>query len=222
VIDLLPGLVVDDSSQLTRPKRRALHRRRAGDAHDPKQFWPTPPCLIWALIEYVLPALPALVPIWEFAAGAGHLVRPLVAAGRTVIASDLFPQNADTLLRCFLTGAPPLCQPIALSNPPWGDQSTPFIARGLQLLDLGQISGLVLLLRHDHLQAAERVEALNRATWEVRCNWRPVWIPGSVGNGIWSSSWVLWLPAHHARRPPLYLKPPHHAAQATLNLGEPS
>src|SRR6516165_12040451 len=50
---------------------------------DDRDFWPTPPCLTAALIEQVLPSLPA-APIWEAAAGDGYLVDALRAAGATL------------------------------------------------------------------------------------------------------------------------------------------
>jgi hypothetical protein len=54
-------------------------------------FWPTiDRALILSLVYEVLPALPIGV-VWEAAAGAGHLVDPLRAAGRQVIGTDLFP-----------------------------------------------------------------------------------------------------------------------------------
>jgi hypothetical protein len=54
-------------------------------------FWPTiDRALILSLVYEVLPALPIGV-VWEAAAGAGHLVDPLRAAGRQVIGTELFP-----------------------------------------------------------------------------------------------------------------------------------
>jgi hypothetical protein len=79
-----------------------------------------------------------------------------------------------------------------------------FLARGLSLLDSRVITGLVLLVRHDYLQADSRVEVFNRASFEVRCCWRPQWLPGTTGQGRWSCSWILW--SCSPRRPPLYLQ----------------
>ena len=160
----------------------SLHRDPAAyrpqPARDGADFWPTPPCLSRALTQHILPALP-LVPVWECAAGDGRLARTIAMTGRDVIATDLFPQPlfAPIARHDFLHDDPPgaALGACAITNPP-GTRLTEFIARGLQLLDGGQISGLVLLMRLDHLQADERVEALNRATWEVHCNWRPIWL----------------------------------------------
>jgi hypothetical protein len=158
---------------------------------------------------------------WEAAAGGGHLVRALAPTGRHIIASDRFPQDSSVLLRCFLTGSVPLGAPIAVTNPPYS-QLDAFLSRGLQLLDTGQISGLVLLLRHDHLQAATRIDALNRAAIVRHCNWRPRWIKGSTGNARWSFTWCGWLPGHHGPRDVLHVAEPKRTAQGNLELGETS
>jgi hypothetical protein len=82
---------------------------RPQPARDGPDFWPTiDRHLIMALVQVVLPALP-LGPIWECAAGGGHLVDPMRQAGREVIASDLFPPRArlDIIALDFLHDAPP-------------------------------------------------------------------------------------------------------------------
>ena len=153
-------------------------------------------------MRYVLPVLPD-GPIWECCAGDGRLARAIKGAGRTVLASDLYPQDGTPALD-FLTGDPPrrARKAIVITNPPY-NQSDEFLARGLALLDAGQTAGLVLLLRHDHLMAGGRTVIFNRATQEFHCNWRPVWIPDSDGNPRWSFHWLVW----HAgsRQPPHYL-----------------
>jgi hypothetical protein len=188
-----------------RPDPPALRPQPARSGPD---FWPTPPCLVEALVQFVLPVLPR-GPVWECASGDGRLARAIAAVGRRVIATDLFPQDGSAT-HDFLHGDVPGAArgSCVVTNPP-GNQLDSFVARGLQLLDRGETCGLVLLLRLDHLQSAERVAVLNRATLEVRCNWRPVWIAGSKGNPRWSSHWVVW--TEGPRRPPLHLR------QADLN-----
>lgn len=174
--------------------------QRGQPARDGPDFWPTPFCLLMALLRFVLPSLPP-GPIWECAAGDGQLVRTMELAGRRVIATDLYPHNGSDPVD-FLITPPPIAGLIAVTNPPF-HSSEAFLSRGLQLLDEGRLAGLVLLLRHDHLQADGRVKALNRVTREVHCNWRPVWIPDSEGNPRWSFTWLYWLDGE--RQPPLYL-----------------
>lgn len=156
-----------------------------------------------ALVRHVLPHLPN-GSVWECAAGDGRLARAIAAEGRQVIATDLYPQDRSAPLD-FLSAEPPpaVLGSIAITNPPF-NQTDEFLMRGLKLLDAGQIAGLVLLLRHDHLMAASRIDAFNRAVHEVHCNWRPIWIPDSDGNPRWSFHWIAW---HDGPR-----QPPHYIA----------
>jgi hypothetical protein len=159
-------------------------------------FWPTPDCLIQAAVEHIVPALPD-APIWECAAGDGRLASALGAA----IATDKFPQDGSLPLD-FLTTGPPGRGLIAFTNPPY-HSSAKFMRRGVELIDSHTLHGLVLLLRHDHLMAAGKIDALNRAILEVHCNWRPRWIPDTVGNPRWAFAWVYW--GAGRRLPPRYV-----------------
>jgi hypothetical protein len=167
-------------------------------------FWPTPFDLISVLVRHVLPELPVVSPIWECAAGDGRLATAIRAAGRDVIATDLYPQDSSAP-HDFLDDEVPAeaAGAIAITNPPY-NKSAEFLAHGLALLDRRVIDGLVLLLRHDHLMSSEKIDAFNRAVREVHCNWRPLWIEGTDGNPRWSFHWLAW----HAgpRRAPLYLR----------------
>jgi hypothetical protein len=152
-------------------------------------LWPTPRSLIEAMVVHVLPTLPP-GPIWECAAGPGDLVRALENAGREVIATDL---HSDCSVD-FLTSAPPAPHSFAAiaSNGPF-NQLDRFMARGVQLMDQGVAECFVLLLRHDHMMATDRVPLLNRASQILSCNWRARWIPGSTGCPRWTFSWFIWL-----------------------------
>lgn len=182
--------------------------QRGQPNRDGPDFWPTPPCLATALVRHVLPDLPP-AQIWECAAGDGRLVRALREVGCNVLASDLYPPDGRHAVDFLDTPPRWALGSIVVTNPPF-NQSDEFLTRGLELLDTGQIAGLVLLLRHDHLMAAGRVDAFNRAVREVHCNWRPRWIADTDGNPRWSFHWLVW----HAgeRRPPLYLHEPEAAA----------
>jgi len=177
----------DPAAQRGQPKR------------DGPDFWPTPDCLISALVEHVIPTLPA-GPIWECAAGDGRLASAIEKAGRRVIMSDLFPQNLTTAHLDFLSNEPPpdARGAIIVTNPPF-NKTDEFLARNLDLFDDGLIAGFVLLMRHDHLASGKRVPALNRHIRTVFCNWRPIWIPESTGNPRWSFHWLSW---HKGKRQP--------------------
>jgi hypothetical protein len=170
--------------------------------------WPTPNCLTAALIDHVLPLLPD-GPVWECAAGDGRLADALHATGRHVIATDIYPQHPDVMVRDFLTtSAVPLGCPVATTNPPFR-QLDRFIARGLSLMDSGQIAGLCLLLRCDSLTAAGRAEALNRAVGLLTCCWRPQWLPVARATGRWSFAWVWWVPDYAGPPRTRFLLPQH-------------
>lgn len=175
---------------------------RATPARDGPDFWPTPVSLIDAMTTHLLPRLPP-GPVWECACGDGRLAEAMERAGRQVWQSDRWPPPG-VLARDFLTSLPPADPSVlVITNPPF-NLASPFIARGLALLDQRLIGGLVLLLRHDHLAALGRVDVLNRATVELHCNWRPLWIDDSEGAPRWSFAWVTWLPVP-TRAPPVYL-----------------
>jgi hypothetical protein len=160
------------------------------------EFWPTPPCLRAALTHYVVPNLPAGRIIWECAAGDGTLGDAIAATGRQVFMSDIDPQRRGILRHDVYDPPPPeTVGSIAVTNLPWSEERLdPFIARMLGLLDEGHLRGVVLLLRADHVGGAQgRAPVFKRAAHLVTCCWRPIWIPGTKGNGRWWCLWVTWL-----------------------------
>jgi hypothetical protein len=172
--------------------RAALRPPRA-DGDREQDLWSTPPCLSAALMEFVLPTLPAGV-VWEAAAGAGVLVDALRAAGREVIASDNERQRRDIARLDYLVDAPrPATRgAVMITNPPFS-KLTDFINRTQELLDTGHLAGAALLVRMDFAGTDGRAEALNRAVAEWECCWRSRWIPGSTGNPRWWCLWATWL-----------------------------
>jgi hypothetical protein len=175
---------------------------RPTPSRDGSDFWRTPLCLTNALVRHVIPDLPQ-GPIWECAASDGRLARAIASTGRKVVATDVEPQADGIEARDFIRDALIPENTIVVTNPPY-NHSDEFLARCLALFDEELINGFVLLHRHDHLQASSRVEAFNRATREVHCNWRPIWIDGTEGQPRWSFHWIVWTNA--PRQPPLYLQ----------------
>jgi len=170
-------------------------------------LWRTPRCLLRALTRFVVPfdAFDAArSPVWEPAAGEGANADAFAGAGWRVEATDLVPRRADVACLDSVHETPPAAtrNAVLVTNPPFRDPLLDqFIARGLALLDLDWLSSLVLLLRIDHLAAAGRAAALDRAAAIWICSWRPRWIPGSTGNGRWSFAWVQW--RRDEKRPPV-------------------
>jgi len=202
------GKVAKTATEMQREWRARVRRRKIWSTPDstarrpqPRRadfdFWPTPPDLAAALIQHVLPLLPP-GPVWECAAGDGHLVDSLTAAGRTVIASDIQRQRPAFIRLDFIKDSPPAESrgAIAITNPPFAGSGIgdSFLARTLELLESGWLSGAVLLQRADAGGTHGRVEIFNRAAAEVTCCWRPRWIPGTKGNGRWWFAWFVWLP----------------------------
>jgi hypothetical protein len=181
---------------------------------DGADFWPTPACLIWALIHHVLHGLPSH-PLWEFAAGDGRVAKAMRAAGYSVFASDIEPRGDGIERHDFLRAAPPQLGLIAVSNGPY-NQLDKFLARGQQLLDHGQLAGFVLLVRTDALTAASRADVFTRAAAMWVCCWRPVWIAGTAGNGRWSNAWIVWLPDHPGPPVTHWLRPERQQRQGVL------
>jgi len=89
-------------------------RNQAIDPHasDPRDRCYTP---AYAL-DPLLPYLPADAVVWEPAAGAGHLVRALEAAGRSVYASEI--AHGDN----FYTHTPPVAWGVQVTNPPFSSK----------------------------------------------------------------------------------------------------
>jgi hypothetical protein len=162
---------------------------RAGD-----DWFPTPDCLITALIRYVLPEIQGA--IWEPAAGDGRLADAMRDAGRDVLATDLFPRAPGIARLDFPHDNPPseACGRAIVTNEPYRELNR-FLTRGHQLLDRGFASALVLLFRNDALTTDGRAEALSQASLQWDCCWRPVWVPGTKGGGRWSCAWVLFNPS---------------------------
>lgn len=89
-------------------------RNQAIEPHksDPRDRCYTP---AYAL-DPLLPYLPAGATVWEPAAGAGHLVRALEAAGRGVYASEI------TAGENFFMHTPPVAWDIQVTNPPYSSK----------------------------------------------------------------------------------------------------
>jgi hypothetical protein len=172
----------DASVIMSEPNVIPLHVRKDPSAYRPqpdrgddRDFWPTTDTdLIRLLVYHVLPKLPAGI-IWEAAAGGGHLVDPTRQVGREVVATDLFPNRSDIERHDFLHGPlpPEVLGAIMMTNPPY-TLLTEFLVRGLTLIDMGHLAGLVLLTRQGADTTNGRAAAFNRAAYEWRTCWRPM------------------------------------------------
>jgi hypothetical protein len=121
----------------------------------------------------------------------------LIQAGRNVILSDIDPQRRDIMRLDFLNDDPPPATrgSILITNPPFNIIDE-FCERALQLLDAGHLKAVVLLYRADKANTQERIEAFNRAAYELTITARTKWIPGNGStekSPRWWFSWITWL-----------------------------
>ncbi|MBO0735182.1 MAG: hypothetical protein J2P48_01220 [Alphaproteobacteria bacterium] len=182
------------------PRGRDPSAYRPQPGRDGPDFWPTvDPGLQHMAVYRVLQEVSLEIPIWEFAAGEGHLVDPIRRRGRLVIATDLFPGRPDIGCHDFLHGEPPpeTCGAVAMTNPP-NSQLTEFIVRGLALMDTGWLAGMALLTRLGADTTKGRGASFNRAAYVWKSCWRPYWKPRRKGDQQprWTAQWTLWLADH--------------------------
>jgi hypothetical protein len=196
------------------PLRNAVppHQRNDPSAYRPQpardgpDFWPTIDQGLQDMMTHcVLPEIPPELPIWEAAAGSGHLFDPLRRRRQVVIATDLFPDPArpDIVRHDFLHGAPaPETKgAIMMTNPP-NSQLTEFIVRALTLIDAGWPEGMAFLTRLGADRTKGRAAAFNRACLEWQTAWRPYWKPRRKGDKQprWTAQWTLWRRGHPGPR----------------------
>ena len=177
------------------------HLRNAAD------FYPTldAPDVVRALLEqFELP--PGTV--WEPSAGAGHLVKELLRAGKAVIATDLhaYPPVAGLDVR-ILSGldflerneVPTGVQTI-LMNPPYGRAKggtpAPIDQHVKQALKLMRPAGgvVVVLARADWTYAKSRRVFVQDPGFamKIELGWRLRWVEGTDGNGKHNYAIHVW------------------------------
>ncbi len=157
-------------------------------AIDPHKSDPRDRCYTLAYaVEPLLPYLPAGT-IWEPAAGAGHLVRALQAAGRSVYASEKHGEN-------FFTHAPPFSWAAQVTNPPFSSKYH-WIEHSYAL---GKPWALLLPLETIGAWSAQRLfrkHGVEMLILNKRVNYyMPV--KGILGSANFPSAWFCWkvLPA---------------------------
>lgn len=92
-------------------------RKSKTQAIDPHVSDPRDRCYTPAYaLDPLLPYLPLDAVVWEPAAGGGHLVRALEAAGRNVYASEI------TAGQNYFTYAPPVAWHMQVTNPPYSSK----------------------------------------------------------------------------------------------------
>lgn len=162
-------------------KSQKTHKRKDAD------FYPTPPEVTWALLEYL--RLPPGTSIWEPACGDGAMSDPLGLAGYHVWASDLRDTGYGVPHFDFLHDEP-ICEPDwIITNPPF-KHAAAFIERSLSITP-----NVAMLLKSDYFHAARR-EKLFRACppWaELKLLWRPAFLEAERGKSpLMNATWWVW------------------------------
>jgi hypothetical protein len=175
---------------MTGTARDKTHEARPGDA-----FMTIDPRVIPALLTHFKP----FGVTWEPAAGEGHLVRALEAAGHAVRASDIDPRYVGGFGGGFdfLTAeeAPPDVRCIA-TNPP-NTLNIEFAKKAIELME--PVCGMVALYqRHEWDCTKESAEIFDHPAYayKITCRFRPRWIEPKEGEKAASPfhrwSWFVW------------------------------
>jgi predicted RNA methylase len=182
-------------------------------------LYPTPAWVVEALAEHI-----DLIgkTIWECAAGRGHMVEALRAAGAArVHATDVFNHGypLDEILD-FVTASPKLPFDMIVTNPPWGiggKLAVKFIESGLRHVAGG--AALALLLSADFDSATLRPRLFrdcNQFLGKVVLTKRIVWFNRTDGvreAPKENAAWYLWEPTVlRTRQPPVVLYAPNETA----------
>lgn len=170
------------------------HERRARD------FYPTPEDATDASIDWLdMIAFGANMKIWECAAGDLAMTTPLIAAGHSVVSSDLMPLAEGIHTFDFLSEAPfpdfaRGCNGI-VTNPPYGELAQKFVEKALQHLQNGNVNFVVMLMRHEYDCAVGRRHLFDDCPYyaaKITLTFRPRWIADSSGSPRHNYAWYVW------------------------------
>lgn len=141
--------------------------------------------------------------VWECAAGAGDMTRVLEEHFPSVYSTDIHPlfEGCETL--DFLTQDPTIPAVDAIiTNPPFGDLVSSFMARGIQHIRSGKTRLVAMVARNELDCAKERGYLFGSCpeyAAKIVLKWRPRWIAGSTGSPRHQYAWYIWTPAAEVR-----------------------
>jgi hypothetical protein len=181
-----------------------------------RDLYPTPAWVVEALAEHVELAGKT---IWECAAGRGHMVEALLAAGAArVHATDVFNHGyqLDEILDFVTAPNPKLPFDMIVTNPPWGiggKLAVKFIESGLRHMANGSALALLLSAEFDSATLRPRLfRDCNQFLGKIVLTKRIVWF--SRTDGVReapkeNAAWYLWArPVWRIRQPPVVLYAP--------------
>jgi len=156
----------------------------------PADFYPTPPEVTQALLDFYNGSFPRRV--WEPACGDGTMVSTLQANGHQVVGTDLFDRGCGTGGVDFFSADPDAHPADALvTNPPF-TLAEQFIERAL-LLDRYQVVAMVLKSQYWHAKSRESLFRRFPPTWVLPLTWRPSFLEEERGNNpLMDVLWTVW------------------------------
>jgi hypothetical protein len=170
---------------------------------DSLDFFPTPPWSTRALMEIVYPKVCGFphagftsgLSVWEPACGEGHMSEVLKEYFGEVWATDIHQYAADVIVHDFIAEQTISIPDWIITNPPFGDNTIPFILRAVELARVG----VAMFLRLQILETIERYEKIFKphpptliAFFAERVNLcKGRWDPN--GGTATAYCWLVWM-----------------------------
>ena len=152
----------------------------------PTDFYPTPPNVTVALMNYL--NIPKDAVIWEPACGQGHMSKAIEGLGYKVISTELEQTGYGENGVDFLTCEPKECSFI-ITNPPF-NISVEFIERAFSL---GKPVALLLKSQYWHAQKKTEIFKKYKPRYVLPLNWRPDFHFGKKGGSpTMEVLWTVW------------------------------
>lgn len=164
----------------------------------PTDFYPTPPEVTQALIDFL--GIPQGATIWEPAAGEHDMVNVLEKGGYNVIATDI--ATGTDFLNCDL----PDKFDWVITNPPFS-KSEEFIKR---CLDFDRPFAMLLKSQYWHARSRYSLFKDFRPSYVLPLTWRPDFLfktreDGKRGNSVFEVAWNVWIPQKALHKSTIYL-----------------
>ena len=151
----------------------------------------TPEWCTEVLLRHVTFPAPNL--LWEPAAGGGAMVRPLVRAGYSVVATDINPRADDITQEDFFETPGPEGATAIVTNPPY-TLALRFIDRALDLI-MPRRGIVAMLLRNEFDCAAGRQHLFGRNPYydqKIVLTKRPRWFDDDKASPRHNFAWYVW------------------------------
>lgn len=140
--------------------------------------------------------LSPMATVWECAAGNWAMGRVLEERFAKVIGSDIVPLADNIFEADFLHSTPKQDFDAIVTNQPFGEMVTAFMARGVEHIRRGNCKVVAMLGRNElDSSGKERTHLFGNCpeyAAKVVMTWRPKWIADSKGSPRHSYAWFIW------------------------------